>query len=165
MSFRLWYPQLDVYDGVRRVACLLNHLGKRPVGLERLFILDFFFANPPLLHSTHMPQAVRREFTKVNVPRPDQTFLEYPSAPVLFQKMEPIRRQALLACPRFRRHRVRCHAGAGGWLWRDGVLPSVVVGKRTPTCSPQQGAEHPNRRANAAGSPPGSIEVGLRRED
>src|SRR6266851_850306 len=30
----------------------------------------------------------------------------------------------LLACTRFRRHRVRCFDGAGGGSWRDGSLPA-----------------------------------------
>jgi hypothetical protein len=31
-------------------------------------------------------------------------------------------RKPRMACPRFRRHRVRCFDGAGGGSWRDGSL-------------------------------------------
>jgi hypothetical protein len=93
MTARLWFPQLDVYDTIRRIACLLS--GRQSIGLERLYILDFFLANPPLLHRTHMPQNVRDEFTKLKIPRPEQAFLSYPSAPILFHKMEGIQKEAL----------------------------------------------------------------------
>jgi hypothetical protein len=93
MTARLWFPQLDVYDTIRRMACLLS--GRRAIGLERLYILDFFLANPPLLHRTHMPREVRDEFTKLKIPRPENTFLSYPSAPILFHKMEGIQKEAV----------------------------------------------------------------------
>lgn len=93
MTARLWFPQLDVYDTIRRMACLLS--GRQTIRLERLYILDFFLANPPLLHRTHMPQRVRDEFTKLRIPRPEQTFLSYPSAPILFHKMEGIQKEAV----------------------------------------------------------------------
>jgi hypothetical protein len=32
--------------------------------------------------------------------------------------------ESLVACTRFRRHRVRCFDGAGGGSWRDGSLPA-----------------------------------------
>jgi hypothetical protein len=32
--------------------------------------------------------------------------------------------RGVLACSRFRRHRVRCFDGAGGGSWRDGSLPA-----------------------------------------
>jgi hypothetical protein len=95
MSGRLWYPQLDVYDAIRRMAGLL--LFCDPASLpsrERLYIADFYFANPPLLHTTHMTSEVRRQFNALGVPRPEKTFISYPSAPLLFQKMEEVQRQA-----------------------------------------------------------------------
>ncbi|MCP5411437.1 MAG: hypothetical protein H6924_04785 [Alphaproteobacteria bacterium] len=95
MSVRLWYPQLDVYDAVRRMAALLVAWKGRPPSKERLYIVDFFFANPPLLHRTHMPEDVRKVFNSLKVERPDKTFLSYPSGPILFQKMAEVQRQAL----------------------------------------------------------------------
>ena len=95
MSTRLWYPQLDVYDAIRRVACLVSKLEHQPPSVERLYILDFYFANPSLLHKVHMPREVRAEFVKANVEHPDNSFLSYPSAPILFKKMEPIQREAV----------------------------------------------------------------------
>src|SRR5689334_10307166 len=95
MSGRLWYPQLDIYDAVRRMAGLL--LFWEPASLpsqERFYIADFYLANPPLLHNTRMPSEVRREFTSLAIPRPEKSFVSYPSAPLLFQKMEEVQTQA-----------------------------------------------------------------------
>lgn len=95
MSVRLWYPQLDVYDAVRRMAALLASWKVRSPARERLYIVDFFFANPPLLHRTHLPDEVRKTFNHLQVVRPEKAFLSYPSAPILFQKMGEVQRQAL----------------------------------------------------------------------
>jgi hypothetical protein len=95
MTVRLWYPQLDVYDAVRRISALLASWKLRPPVRERLYILDFFFANAPLLHHTHMPDEIRRVFGGLRLPRPENTFVSYPSAPILFQRMGEVQRQAL----------------------------------------------------------------------
>lgn len=95
MNFRLWFPQLDVYDAIRRIAILLSFWTAKSPSMERLFIFDFYFANPPLLHHTHMPSTVRQEFTKLHIPRPESSFVSYPSAPVLFHKMEFVQKQAV----------------------------------------------------------------------
>ncbi|MCB0827089.1 MAG: hypothetical protein KDC26_12970 [Armatimonadetes bacterium] len=95
MIGRLWYPQLDIYDAIRRMAGLLTLWSPvKPPSQERLFIADFYLANPPLLHNTHMPSEVRRHFRDLKVPRPGQEFVSYPSAPILFQKMDEVQRQA-----------------------------------------------------------------------
>lgn len=96
MSDRLWYPQLDVYDCVRRIGALLTAYGDPP-GLERLYIADFYLANAPLLYRSQMTQDTRRAFRQLRVPRPDSTFLTYPAPPLLFKKMEPIQRAAVLS--------------------------------------------------------------------
>lgn len=95
MTRRLWYPQLDVYDAIRRVAGLLS-LPKRDVVIspERLYIADFYLANPPLLHKTRMSREVRDEFNALQVDRPEKSFVSYPSAPLLFQKMSEVQKQA-----------------------------------------------------------------------
>jgi hypothetical protein len=96
MSGRLWYPQLDTYDAVRRIAGLL--LFWEPSAMpsqERLYIADFYLANPPLLHKTHMAAEIRKQFNTLAVQRPEKSFVSYPSAPLLFQKMEEVQRQAL----------------------------------------------------------------------
>ena len=95
MIGRLWYPQLDVYDAIRRMAGLLTLWSPaKPPSQERLFIADFYLANPPLLHKTHMPNEVRKNFRELKVPQPGQEFISYPSAPLLFQKMDEVQRQA-----------------------------------------------------------------------
>lgn len=96
MTTRLWYPQLDIFDTARRIIILLHHF-KTPPGTERLYIADFFLANPPLLHRTTMPMDTRRIFSELRIPKPEKTFLSYPSAPLLFHKMEPIQKEALNA--------------------------------------------------------------------
>jgi hypothetical protein len=95
MNGRLWYPQLDVYDAIRRIAGLLAcwNPAARP-SQERLYIADFYLANPPLLHKTHMSRDVRNEFNALGIDRPEKTFVSYPSAPILFQKMGEVQRQA-----------------------------------------------------------------------
>jgi hypothetical protein len=97
MKGRLWYPQLDVYDTARRIALLLAPWREKPPVLERLYIADFYLANPPLLHKTSMPSTVRAEFQNLSIPRPEKTFLSYPAAPILFHKMEPIQKKAFQA--------------------------------------------------------------------
>lgn len=95
MIGRLWFPQLDVYDTLRRIGGLLGLWGdKTQPSPERLFIMDFYLANAPLLHKTHMPQDVRKSFGELGIPRPEKAFVTYPSSQVLFQKMDEVQRQA-----------------------------------------------------------------------
>lgn len=97
MITRIWYPQLDVYDAVRRLCLLLFDWDNNTAPLERLYIADFYLANPPLLHKTNMPSEVRARFREIEIPKPEKKFLSYPSAPILFHKMEPIQKRALQA--------------------------------------------------------------------
>lgn len=97
MAFRIWYPQLDVFDCIRRVSVLASLRPSKLSSLERLLIGDFFFANPPLLYQITMPSEVRKLFMELKVRRPEKTFLSYPAAPLLFHKMEPVQRRALKA--------------------------------------------------------------------
>lgn len=94
MIGRLWYPQLDVYDAIRRTGILLTKYEPAP-GVERLHIADFFLANPPLLYKTNMSSEARTVFNGLNILRPEKTFLTYPSAPILFKKMESVQKQAI----------------------------------------------------------------------
>lgn len=96
MSARLWYSQFDVYDCIRRVGGLLLEL-QQPVHLERLYILDFFFANAPLLHRVTMTADVRSAFRDLGIPKPDKVFLSYPASPLLFHQMESAQTSALSA--------------------------------------------------------------------
>ena len=94
MNLRLWYPQLDVYDAIRRMSVLLGRWKFEPPSIERLYIFDFFLANPSLLYRTSLPQAIRAEFTSLRIVRPEDLFVSLPSAPLLFHKMEEVQRQA-----------------------------------------------------------------------
>lgn len=97
MAFRIWYPQLDVFDCIRRVSVLASLRPPKLSSLERLLIGDFFFANPPLIYQISMPNEVRKVFMELKVRRPEKTFLSFPAAPLLFHKMEPVQRRALKA--------------------------------------------------------------------
>lgn len=95
MNPRLWYPQLDVYDAIRRIAGLLVLWDKRCVPTpERLCIADFYVANPPLLHRTTMKANVRQRFNALDIVKPEKAFVSYPSPPLLFRKMDEVQRQA-----------------------------------------------------------------------
>lgn len=96
MSARLWYSQFDVYDCIRRVGGLLLEW-QQPIHLERLYILDFFFANAPLLHRVTMSADVRSAFRDLAIPKPDKVFLSYPASPLLFHQMESAQTSALSA--------------------------------------------------------------------
>lgn len=96
MSARLWYSQFDIYDCIRRVGGLLLEL-QQPIHLERLYILDFFFANAPLLHRVTMTADVRSAFRDLAIPKPDKVFLSYPASPLLFHQMESAQTSALSA--------------------------------------------------------------------
>ena len=95
MKSRIWYPQFDVYDTVRRICVILFEWREGTPALERLCIIDFYFANPPLLHNVKMNRNVKRSFLTLELPHPKSTFLSYPEAPILFSKMKPIQTTAL----------------------------------------------------------------------
>ncbi|TWB35799.1 hypothetical protein FBZ90_11984 [Nitrospirillum pindoramense] len=63
--------------------------------MERLYISDFYLANPPLLHKTHMPLEIRKEFHALSIVKPEKGFLSFPSPQMLFAKMEPVQKEAL----------------------------------------------------------------------
>ena len=95
MNFRLWYPQLDIYDTIRRMTCLLSNWSFDPISPERLSILDFYLSSPALLHGVNMTQETRLEFQRLQVVNQKKEFLSYPAAPILFQKMEEIQKGAI----------------------------------------------------------------------
>ncbi|UFS68238.1 hypothetical protein LO749_21610 (plasmid) [Paracoccus denitrificans] len=71
----------------------------KPEGIfrERLFILDFYFSNAPMLHNTKMKFDVRSRFRELTIPRPEKSFLTYPSPRLLFHQMEPVQKDAVSA--------------------------------------------------------------------
>lgn len=95
MTYRMWYAQLDLFDTARRYLALLSHWKLEAPSRDRLFVSDFYFVNPSLLHLTHMAVDVRRTFSTLRIPKPDETFLQYPSPPILYTKMGGIQAQAL----------------------------------------------------------------------
>lgn len=94
MSSRLWYPQLDVCDAIRRFGLLLRSFTASP-GLERLYIADFFLSTPSLLHKTRMTMDARNELRSLKVLAPEKSFVSYPAIPLFFHKMEPFQKQAI----------------------------------------------------------------------
>lgn len=91
----MWYAQLDMFDTARRYLALLSSWKVEAPNRDRLFVSDFYFVNPSLLHLTHMTVDVRRSFTTLRIPKPDETFIQYPSPPILYTKMGGIQAQAL----------------------------------------------------------------------
>lgn len=94
MILRQWYPQLDIYDTIRRMSVMLR-MFDTPPGVERLCIADFFLATPELLHKTTMSLEVRNKFRNLEILRPDKSYVVLPASQLLFHKMEPIQNQAL----------------------------------------------------------------------
>ncbi|WP_146211840.1 ABC-three component system middle component 5 [Mesorhizobium loti] len=95
MTYRLWYAQLDVVDTARRYLALLANWSDEAPTRDRLFVSDFYFVNPSLLHLTQMTLDVRRSFAALRVPKPDETFIQLPSPQILYSKMGGIQAQAL----------------------------------------------------------------------
>jgi len=95
MKSRLWYPQLDAYDAVRRMGLLLMRWRREPPSAERLFITDFYLATPSLIHNASLPQDVRDQLRSIQIPRPEASFITLPAAPILFQKMAEVQGTAL----------------------------------------------------------------------
>jgi hypothetical protein len=59
MSYRLWYSQLDVFDTIRRYLAILSRWNAEAPTRDRLFVSDFYFASPNLLHHTQMTAEAR----------------------------------------------------------------------------------------------------------
>ncbi|MGJ4953966.1 ABC-three component system middle component 5 [Bradyrhizobium sp. HKCCYLS20291] len=95
MSYRAWYAQLDVFDTARRYLAILNAWRLDPPSRDRLFISDFYFVNPPLLHLTHMSAQVRRDFSALGIEKPKDAFINFPSPSILYNRMTGIQTQAL----------------------------------------------------------------------
>jgi hypothetical protein len=87
MKIRHWHAQLDIFDTMRRCLAILKNWNSTAPRRDRLFISDFYLVNPSLLHLTQMSLDARRVFNSLKIPRPDEAFLEYPSPPLLYNKM------------------------------------------------------------------------------
>ncbi|MGM4916226.1 ABC-three component system middle component 5 [Tardiphaga sp. 813_E8_N1_3] len=87
MIIRHWHAQLDIFDTMRRCLAILKNWKMAPPRRDRLFVSDFYLVNPSLLHLTQMSLEARRAFNSLKIPRPDEAFLEYPSPPLLYNKM------------------------------------------------------------------------------
>jgi hypothetical protein len=114
MNSRLWYSQLDAYDAVRRMGLLLLEWAGAAPSAERLFILDFYLATPPLLHQATLPLAVRDAFRQLRVPKPEASFIALPSAPLLFHKMAEVQKAALQTM--YAKGLLRTEAAAAGTI-------------------------------------------------
>ena len=97
MAHRIWYPQLDAFDCIRRMVAILSFADDEGLSMERAQMADLFLSSPPLLHSVTMPMQVRSNFRELGIARPEKSFLSYPAAPLLFHKMEPVQRRAIRA--------------------------------------------------------------------
>lgn len=97
MAHRIWYPQLDAFDCIRRMVAILSFADEEGLSMERAQMADLFLSSPPLLHSVKMSIQMRSNFRDLGISRPEQSFLSYPVAPLLFHKMEPVQRRAIRA--------------------------------------------------------------------
>lgn len=97
MAHRIWYPQLDAFDCIRRMVAILSFADDEGLSMERAQMADLFLSSPPLLHSVTMPMQVRSNFRELGIARPEKSFLSYPAAPLLFHRMEPVQRRAIRA--------------------------------------------------------------------
>lgn len=92
---KVWYPQFDAYDSIRRMLLILQDMTDLEVGLERLFIADFYVCNPPLLHKTTMSSEDRNRFNGLKVTKPEKAFISFPAAPLLFRRMAAVQKEAV----------------------------------------------------------------------
>tara|TARA_B100000678_G_scaffold286462_1_gene291241 strand:- start:1376 stop:1879 length:504 start_codon:yes stop_codon:yes gene_type:complete len=97
MVHRIWYPQLDPFDCIRRMLAILSFANDEGLSMERAQMADLFLSSPPLLHSVTMTMQIRSNFRELGIARPEKSFLSYPAAPLLFHKIEPVQRRAIRA--------------------------------------------------------------------
>ena len=93
---RLWYPQLDMFECIRRFSMLINSY-ETPAGIDRLYIVEFYLANPTLIHLSSMKREVRAKFNRFKIAHPRKQFLSYPAPAHLFRKVSSIQHEALRA--------------------------------------------------------------------
>lgn len=91
----MWFPQLDAFDAMRRMGLLLMNWQNKPIVKEHLYILDFYFCSPSLLHNCRMTKDTRKEFNALNIQRPRMEFIDYPTEQILYNKMISVQESAL----------------------------------------------------------------------
>ena len=88
--------------------------------------IDFFLANPSLLHKTHLPLPFRRKVNALGIEKPEKHFLSFPSSQILFAQMEPLQTHAvrsmvakgLIDIDTYKSGEIRLIAGHESWLPR-----------------------------------------------
>lgn len=83
---RVWHASRDAYHCAFRMIRLLLEDG-RSMDLEKLRVLDMFLLYPPLLHRASMPSDIKKAFRELKIPRPENVFLQLPSAAAIFQDL------------------------------------------------------------------------------
>lgn len=84
MSPRIWHASRDPYHcAFRLLRLLLACDGK--MELERARILDIFLLFPSLLHRPHLTSDARKALRDLNIARPEDGFVNLPSAATIFQ--------------------------------------------------------------------------------
>ncbi|WP_417834345.1 ABC-three component system middle component 5 [Thalassospira xiamenensis] len=91
---RLWYPQFDIYDAIRRQGIIVSFYNKAEISLEFLFICDFYICNPSLMSRASMRADERKAFNSSGIPKPHQHFLSFPDERLLYAKMGGVQKQA-----------------------------------------------------------------------
>src|ERR1700754_4292655 len=84
---RIWHASRDAYHCAFRLLRLLTFTTDGVLEFDRLRVLDLLLLFPPVLHRTSMTRQLRRQFESLNVPEPEKTFVQIPSAAALFQDL------------------------------------------------------------------------------
>jgi hypothetical protein len=87
--------------------------------IEKLCILDFYILYPFILHRASMPSEIRRNFRTLEIPRPEDQFVQFPSEKTLYREISIFQKVAAT------------NLAAKGLLSRDPYLSgiaSLVVG-------------------------------------
>jgi hypothetical protein len=62
--------------------------------VEKLCLLDFYLLYPFLLHRASMPNEIRRAFRALQIPKPDEQFVQLPSEKTLYRELAIYQRVA-----------------------------------------------------------------------
>jgi len=113
-SLRLWHPSFDAYHCSFRFLRLLIFKSDHTLIIEKLCILDFYVLYPFLLHRASMPSDVRQTFRALQIPRPEDQFVQLPSEKTLYRDISIFQKAAAT------------NLAAKGLLSRDRYLSGIA---------------------------------------
>jgi hypothetical protein len=86
MNPRVWHASRDPYHCAYRLLRLLL-AADGEIELERARILDIFLLFPSLIHRPHLTSPVRKAIRELNIIKPEDEFVNLPSAASIFQDL------------------------------------------------------------------------------